>query len=842
MQPIAAPMMNDDETPSYLNGLNPEQKLAVETTEGPLLVLSGAGTGKTRVLTTRIAHLIHTKRAYPGQILSVTFTNKAAAEMRERVSKHLFGAEADAKQAAALWLGTFHSIGAKMLRRHAELVGLTPQFTILDDDDQQRLIKGLLADQNIDHTKFPTRAVQNVIQGWKDRGLIPDKINEQPGNYTITQVGAKIYPLYQNRLRALNCCDFGDLLLHVLVIFQTHPDVLRSYAERFRYILVDEYQDTNVAQYLWLRLLAAYHKNLCCVGDDDQSIYGWRGAEVGNILKFEHDYPGAKTIKLERNYRSTSAILATASGLIANNKTRLGKTLWTDADEEHIPVRVKSVWDDSEEARFVGEEIESFQRNRIALKQMAVLVRTGFQTRAFEERFLTLAIPYKVVGGLRFYERMEIRDAIAYLRIINQPHDDLALERVINTPKRGIGKATMELLHVEARRMNGSLYSAIQQMLDRGELKGKTATTLDKLLKQFESWRERGGIKLFTQTATPSTSDAEFFASPLAGEATRLGEGGSPFTLNNRSPLTQPSPAGEEGFPRSTAGAQPEEATPFNADILSPARPPGALSLAELADIVLEESGYRAMWQADTSPEAAGRLDNIRELVRALVDYPNLSEFLEHVGLVTEGAQKEDGDMVNIMSLHAAKGLEFDAVFLTGWEEGLFPSQRTMDELGTEGLEEERRLAYVGITRARQHLTISHAANRRIYNQYQSNIPSRFLGEIPADHLEHLDGGPYSKRATGPAMFQREVEAILGNSIVTPGSSRGLPPRPAQHPSGDPGKRGRDNTATFTKGTRVFHQKFGNGVILASEGDHLEIAFKHAGVKKILAEYVELAG
>lgn len=734
----AIDMSTREPAADYLSGLNPEQRLAVETTEGPVLVLSGAGTGKTRVLTTRIAHLIHSKRAFSGQILSVTFTNKAAAEMRARVAHHLFGAEADSKEAATLWLGTFHSIGAKMLRRHAELVGLTPQFTILDDDDQQRLIKALLADNTIDHTKFPTRAVQNVIQGWKDRGLTPDKITQRAGNYTLSEVAAKIYPLYQNRLKNLNCCDFGDLLLHVLVIFQTHGDVLQMYAERFKYILVDEYQDTNVAQYLWLRLLAAYHKNLCCVGDDDQSIYGWRGAEVGNILKFEHDYPGAKIIKLERNYRSTASILKAASGLIANNKTRLGKTLWTE-DTDTAPVRIKSVWDDNEEARFVGEEIESLQRSGTSLKHMAVLVRTGFQTRSFEERFLTLAIPYKVIGGLRFYERMEIRDAIAYLRIINQPHDDLALERAINTPKRGIGKATMEQLHITARARNSSLYPAIAHLLEVGELKGKTALTLQNLLKQFDSWR------------------------------TKLAD----------------------------------------------------MPLAELTDLVLEESGYRAMWQADTSPEAAGRLDNLRELIRALADYPTLAEFLEHVSLVTEGAQQSDGEMVNIMSLHAAKGLEFDAVFLAGWEEGLFPSQRTMDELGTEGLEEERRLAYVGITRARYHLTISHAANRRIYNQYQSNIPSRFLGEIPGDTVEHLDGGPYSRRATGPALFQREVEAILGERVAVESTAP---------------------TATFRKGVRVFHQKFGNGTVLSAEGGHLEIAFKHAGIKKILAEYVEIVG
>lgn len=719
------------DTASYISALNPEQQDAVRTTEGPLLVLAGAGTGKTKVLTTRIAHLINSKRAFPGQILAVTFTNKAAAEMRERVAHLLFGEHAAPQEASSLWLGTFHSIGAKILRRHAELVGLTPQFTILDDDDQQRLIKALLADQNIDNSKFPSRAVLGVIQSWKDRGLTPDKIPEAPGTYTLPQVAAKLYPLYQHRLKTLNCTDFGDLLLHVLTIFQAHPQVLESYATRFRYILVDEYQDTNVGQYLWLRLLAAYHKNLCCVGDDDQSIYGWRGAEVGNILKFESHYPGAKIIRLERNYRSTAPILKAASGLIANNEGRLGKTLWTDdTTSDAAPIRIKSVWDDTEEARFIGEEIEAFQRQRIALRDMAVLVRAGYQTRAFEERFLTLGVPYKVVGGLRFYERMEIRDAISYLRIISQPHDDLALERVINTPKRGLGKATMEQLHTTARAENCSLTRAIELMLERSDLKGKNAVTLQKLLDQFASWRGK---------------------------------------LND-------------------------------------------ITLAELTDLMLDESGYRPMWQNDKSPEAAGRLDNLRELVRALGDFPNLAEFLEHVGLVTDHASEAGADMVNIMSLHAAKGLEFSVVFLAGWEEGLFPSQRTLDELGTAGLEEERRLAYVGITRARKHLFISHAANRRIYNQYQSSIPSRFLGEIPPDTVEHMDGGPYARRASGPAIFQREVESIL--NTLTP------PP-------------------TFSKGVRVFHQKFGNGVILNVEGDHLQIAFKHAGVKKILAEYVE---
>ncbi len=714
---------------SYLDTLNAEQRQAVEATEGPVLVLAGAGTGKTRVLTTRLAHLILTKRAFPSQILAVTFTNKAATEMRGRVAALLSSAEASGRETGSLWLGTFHSIGAKILRHHAELIGLTPQFTILDADDQHRLIKALLVENNIDHTKFPGRVVLAIIQGWKDRGLKPDKIPTEPGTYSAAQVAAKIYPLYQRRLKSINCVDFGDLLLHNLTIFSAHPDVLQEYSNRFRYILVDEYQDTNTSQYMWLKLLAIAHKNICCVGDDDQSIYGWRGAEVGNILKFDQEYPGARIIRLERNYRSTAAILNAASQLIANNQGRLGKTLWTDS-KEGAPIRIKSVWDDVEEAHFIGEEIESFQRDKISLKEMAVLVRAGYQTRAFEERFLTLAIPYKVVGGLRFYERMEIRDAIAYLRIIAQPHDDLALERVINTPKRGIGKATMEQLHITARADNTSLYAAIERLLTAGNIKGKTGITLQKLIDQFSRWRS------------------------------------------------------------------------------------SELPLAELADLVLEESGYRSMWQTDKSPEAAGRVDNLRELVRALTDFPSLAEFLEHVGLVTDHAEQQNVDMVSIMTLHASKGLEFDVVFLTGWEEGLFPSQRTMDESGNAGLEEERRLAYVGITRARKHLTISHAANRRIYNQWQSQMPSRFVAEVPADAVEFLDGGPYSRRATGPAMFQKEVEQILSGRVEP-------------------------ETSAFKKGTRVFHQKFGTGVILSSEGDHLEIAFKHAGVKKIMAEFVE---
>lgn len=725
------------ESSRYLQPLNPEQAQAVSKTDGPVLVLAGAGTGKTKVLTTRIAHILASKKAFAGQVLAVTFTNKAAREMRERIEHLLTEIGYESAGLSGLWLGTFHSMAAKILRRHAELVGLTPQFTILDDDDQQRLLKQLLASANVDTTKFTPKIILAIISGWKDRGLLPDAIPTTSGNYAAGQIAAQIYPAYQNRLRAINCCDFGDLLLHNLTIFKQHPDILKTYADRFHYILVDEYQDTNTAQYLWLRLLALSYKNLCCVGDDDQSIYGWRGAEVTNILKFEHDYPGASIIRLERNYRSTAPILKAASAVIANNKDRLGKTLWTDASEGSA-IRIKPVWDDAEEARFVGEEIEAFQRDKIDLNDMAVLVRTGFQTRAFEERFMTLGIPYRVIGGLRFYERMEIRDAVAYLRVTYQPQDDLAFERIINTPRRGIGKATLEAIHSAARQKNISMHEALRSMLADGSLKGKAAQTLQQLMTQLDSWRHA---------------------------------------------LTEK-------------------------------------ALSEVMDRILDESGYRSMWVADNSPEAAGRLENLKELVRALGDYSSAESFIEHVGLVTDGAAQAQEDMVNIMSLHASKGLEFTVVFLTGWEEGLFPSQRTMDESGTKGLEEERRLAYVGITRAKEHLCITHAANRRIYNQWQSSLPSRFLAEIPEEVVETMDGGPYHKRAASPAMFQKELDSLIGNRVTQTSSI---------------------DTSVIRKGSSVQHETFGQGVVLNIDGDHIQVAFKHAGVKKLLADYLSLS-
>ena len=642
-------------------GLNPEQRSAVEATDGAVLVLAGAGTGKTKVLTTRIANILNKRLAYPGQILAVTFTNKAAREMGERVDTLITGNQPthqeERRSGTLNWLGTFHSIAAKILRRYADMIGFTSSFSIISTDDQLRLVKQTLQESNIDEKQYAPKMVLAIIQTWKDQGLLPDKITAAEAGHGAGEKALRVYKLYQARLKTLNAMDFGDLLMYNLVLFSQHPEIHKEVSNRFKYILVDEYQDTNVSQYLWLRLLAKGHNNICCVGDDDQSIYGWRGAEVGNILRFEKDFPGAKVIRLERNYRSTGNILAAASKLIANNDSRLGKTLWTE-DEAGEKLKICSLWDGDEEARFVGEEVEMLQRNKNSLNEMAVLVRAGFQTRAFEERFLTLGVPYRVIGGLRFYERQEIRDAVAYLRVIAQPDDDLAFERIINLPKRGIGTATLETIHSFGRAHEISMSKAVKQLLTNGTLKNKLGSALATLLQSFEHWRSLIGT----------------------------------------------------------------------------------MSIGELTDTMLDESGYRDMWKADKSPEAQGRLDNLKELVRAMGEFESMVAFLEHVGLVTDMAENRGMDMVSIMTLHAAKGLEFNHVFLPGWEEGLFPSQRSVDENGKNGLEEERRLAYVGITRAKKTCTISFAGSRRIYNQWQSSIPSRFINELPKEHIEVFRG------------------------------------------------------------------------------------------------------
>jgi DNA helicase-2/ATP-dependent DNA helicase PcrA len=889
---IAARAMAQRAQPDYLSDLNPEQREAVVTLDGPVLVLAGAGTGKTRVLTTRIAHILATGRARPSEILSVTFTNKAAREMKERVGR-MVGQIVEGMP----WLGTFHSIGVKILRRHAELVGLKPDFTILDTDDQIRLMKQLIAAENLDEKRWPGRVLAQLIDSWKNRGLTPEQVPAGEGASFGGGKGKKLYTAYQERLKTLNAADFGDLLLECIRLFRTHPEVLRQYQQRFKYILVDEYQDTNVAQYLWLRLLGQsqsvpqqtglvlrdaalraspqdkdeeqraapdphpeetrsvvskdeaevapklHQKNICCVGDDDQSIYGWRGAEVDNILRFDHDFPGAKIIRLERNYRSTAHILAAASHLIAHNEGRLGKTLRTE-DEPGEKVQVTSCWDSEEEARAIGEEIEQLQRDDGTgaphdLDEIAILVRASFQMREFEERFIKIDLPYRVIGGPRFYERMEIRDALAYLRLVAQPADDLAFERIINVPKRGLGDATLNVLHSHARRRRIPLLEATRAIVETDEMKPRPRNALRELVASFDRWRAM------------------------------------------------------------------KDATPHG----------------ELAQIVLDESGYTEMWQKDRSADAAGRLENLKELVRAMEHYENLAGFLEHVALVMDADQSESGEKVSIMTMHSAKGLEFDTVFLPGWEEGLFPSQRTLDDQGRTGLEEERRLAHVGLTRARRRARIYFAANRRMHGLWSSNIPSRFLDELPEAHVEvqEAKGGFASgMSAYGNAGGSRFDEMThFGSGYSTPGWQRaqargksfsrrdgafeeedasqdydadssqdfdarsrrkgaktgatGFPPplrgrdREGGGPgTGGPGTGGRTHSArdaarrrgpltiegelvakstgtvsAFAIGDRVFHQKFGNGNVVGVDGNKLTIAFDRAGEKRVVDSFVE---
>ncbi|MEM7061164.1 MAG: UvrD-helicase domain-containing protein [Pseudomonadota bacterium] len=753
--------------PPYMEGLNAPQIQAVETLDGPVLMLAGAGTGKTRALTTRLAHLIHQRRAWPSQILAVTFTNKAAREMKTRVGGLIGGAVEGMP-----WLGTFHSICVKILRRHAELVDLKSTFTILDTDDQIRLIKQFLDAEGIDTKRWPPRMFAAMLDRWKNKAQGPKQVPADECGFANGR-GGEFYQLYQDRLRVLNAVDFGDLLLHVVHILQHHPDVLADYQQRFKYILVDEYQDTNVAQYLFLRLLAAEHHNICCVGDDDQSIYGWRGAEVGNILKFEKDFPGAVVIRLEQNYRSTPHILAAASGVIAANKDRLGKTLWTEANEGE-KVRLIGHWDGEDEARWIAEEIEAFQRGTrghdpISLDHQAVLVRASFQMRAFEDRFLTIGLPYRVIGGPRFYERMEIRDAMAYFRVCVSPDDGLALERIINTPKRGIGDKALQTLNATARENGIGLLDACRIAIEEKALSNKANKALTELINGFDRW---------------------------------------------------------SGMLRAETAPHPD-----------------------VAEIILDESGYTDMWLNDKTPEAPGRLENLKELVKALEEFENLQGFLEHVSLVMDNETEDGAEKVSIMTLHAAKGLEFPAVFLPGWEDGLFPSQRSMDENGLKGVEEERRLAYVGLTRAERHLTVSFAANRHMYGRWQSSMPSRFVDELPGDHVDVLTppglyGGNYG--AAGPAATPAgsilEERAAQASTYNSPGWRR-MNERRGQKGMGQPRETRNlvidaEAISAFEPGHRVFHQKFGYGRITGIEGDKLTIAFEKAGEKRVVASYV----
>lgn len=815
--------------PKYLSGLNPEQREAVETLDGPVLVLAGAGTGKTRVLTTRIAHILSQGRARPAEILSVTFTNKAAREMKHRLGQMLGHAVEGMP-----WLGTFHSIGGRILRFHAELAQLKSNFTVLDVDDQVRLLKQLLQAENIDDKRWPARMLAGLIDGWKNRGLMPSQVPSGEAAVFANGKGGKLYASYQERLKILNAADFGDLLLENIRIFREHPDILRQYQQRFKYILVDEYQDTNVAQYLWLRLLsqapsqpalpvaaapdaiddpsrdaalaaqalapaAARLKNICCVGDDDQSIYGWRGAEVDNILRFEHDFPGAKVIRLERNYRSTGHILAAASHLIAHNEGRLGKTLRTE-DQDGEKVTVTGSWDSEEEARGIGEEIEQLQRQGEKLNEIAILVRASYQMREFEDRFVTLGLPYRVIGGPRFYERAEIRDALAYLRVINSPADDLAFERIVNTPKRGLGDATVQMLHDHARKRRIPLFEAARAVVETDELKPKARGSLRDLVAQFDRWRAQREVTAHT----------------------------------------------------------------------------------DLAQIVLDESGYTEMWQKDRSADAAGRLENLKELVRSMEEFENLQGFLEHISLVMDREGGAEDDAVSLMTLHSAKGLEFDNVFLPGWEEGLFPSQRTLDEQGRAGLEEERRLGHVGLTRARRRAKIYFATNRRIHGTWSTTIPSRFLDELPAANVEITEskGGSAWGGTGGYGASRFDDMEAFGSSYSTPGWQRAQANRNRGGGRSGGGRGGFEEEATtfstssssgpdfgsfssrrrgpltiegelvakstgttseFSLEDRVFHQKFGYGRVTKIDGNKLTIAFDKAGEKKVVDSFVQRA-
>ncbi len=756
----------------YLKGLNAEQREAVERLDGPVLVLAGAGTGKTRVLTTRIAHLLWTHRARANEILAVTFTNKAAREMKERVGNLVGGAVEGMP-----WLGTFHSIGMRILRRHAELVGLSPNFTILDVDDQIRLLKQLLQAEKLDEKRWPARQLAGFIDGWKNKGLIPEKVPASAAHSFANGRGIALYAAYQKRLKELNAADFGDLLLENIRLFMEHPDVLKQYHRWFTYILVDEYQDTNVAQYLWLRLLAQGSHNVCCVGDDDQSIYGWRGAEVDNILRFEKDFPGAHVIRLERNYRSTGHILGAASKLIANNAGRLGKTLHTDAGDGG-KLTVRGVWDDDEEARLAAEDIDRLRREGVALNEIAILVRASFQMRAFEDRFVTVGMPYRVIGGPRFYERQEIKDAIAYLEVMQNPAADLKFERIINVPKRGLGDQSVQTIFQLARAEGIPLFRAARQIAETEELKLAPRKSLRALTDNFERWRS------------------------LAADM--------PHT--------------------------------------------------ELAELILDESGYTEMWQKDKSPQAQTRLENLKELMRFMEQFDSLGAFLEHVSLVMDADQAGDGDRVSLMTLHGAKGLEFDVVFLPGWEEGLFPHQRALDENGEAGLEEERRLAYVGITRAKRRLLISFAQNRRVHGSWQSAKPSPFLDELAEEHAEVvMASGGYgygrfgaANGGYGASRFDEDTSPFDYEERTTPGwrraqtnwrSEAATRNRRRPIPSEIEGELVAASTvetpSAFSLGQRVFHQKFGYGCISEIEGNKLTVDFEKAGQKKVLASFVE---
>ena len=728
--------------------LNDPQKEAVYHTQGPILVLAGAGTGKTGVLTTRLIRLLIEKIALPGEILSVTFTNKAANEMRERITNQIGDMSSGLK-----WLGTFHSVGAQILRFHPNKLGLENDFIILDTDDQVRLLKQIIKDENIDDKRWPAKQLLNLIDKWKNKGLYPEDISSNDGDYFANGKGHLLYKIYQERLKYFNAVDFGDLILESIRLFENNQDILESYQNRFKYILVDEYQDTNVSQYKLLKLLTGKYQNICCVGDDDQSIYSWRGAEISNILRFEKDFPEAKTIRLEENYRSTGHILTAASKLIENNESRLGKTLWTNSGEGE-KITVKSNWDGEEEARQITSELEKLSLKNFNLDETAILVRASFQMREFEDRFISVGLPYKVIGGPRFYERKEIRDVNAYLRLATQPNDSLALERIINTPKRGIGETSVKKIRDRSKENNKPLIESIKELIDEKSFKGKTADSLDKLVKLVFHWNQ------------------------LIKEEDKV----------------------------------------------------------DIAEIIIEDSGYLEMLRNDKSLTAEGRVENVYELFRSLEPFESIKAYLEHISLVMEIDSNQYGKKVSLMTLHAAKGLEFDYVFLPGWEEGVFPNQRAVDEGGLEALEEERRLAYVGVTRAKKKASIYYAANRRMHNQWISSIPSRFVTELPEENIET----DLSNYAGEKELFKEQEYIDFDQSeYETPGWERARFESKSKTIEHKNSENYVVNDSPFELNENVTHKKFGKGIILSIDGKKLTINFGSKGTRKVMENFVE---
>ena len=718
----------------YLDSLNQKQKEAVETLTGPVLILAGAGTGKTRVLTTRLSHILNKKLAKPWEILAVTFTNKAANEMKERVQKLL---KIDVER---LWIGTFHSSGLKILRKYSELCNLKSGFTVIDTDDQLRVIKQILEAEKIDLKKWPGINILWMIQWFKDKGIMHDYAHKTKFSFGKGINICKIYDEYQKRLQILNAVDFGDLLLLPVKIFRENKDILKKYQNQFKFILVDEYQDTDLCQDIWLKLLSKQHQNICCVGDDDQSIYSWRGADVKNILTFKDSFKNVKIIRLEQNYRSTHHILGAASGLIENNKDRLGKNLWTETQKGE-KVKLTFYEDGKEEAKKISFEIEKLKAKGTKLDEIAILIRASYQTRLFEDRLLKIGIPYRVIGGLRFYERLEVRDAIAYFRLVYKNNDDLAFERIFNVPKRGLGTASMKIIYKFARDENISLLDASKRILSTDELRIKARKNLQFLLEKIEKWKEQ--IK--------------------------------------------------------------------------------KINHINLAKTILDESGYTKMWQEDKSIDAPGRLENLKELITAMSEFSTMNEFLEHISLVMENERNYLFEMVNIMTMHSAKGLEFENVFLAGWDEGLFPHQKSLEETGQKALEEERRLAYVGITRGKKRVYISFAKRRFIHDGWNYSQPSRFIAELPKLHIDTdeeifgledsiyvVDSNEYEERVKNPnkLLFNRELNSI--------------------------NKRNKKNR--YKVGDEIFHEKYGYGIIKYIANGKLEIVFDKSKETKIVLE------